>query len=127
MASMNKVILIGNVGSVEVKEFGEGKFLVQISVATSSGYKKKDGEYENITEWHRCIFAIPALAERAKTIQVEGSIRTNKWTDKESGDDRSSKEISATFYSTFRKAKKDEGQPQPEQAGQTSGGGDLPF
>ena len=67
MASVNKVILLGSVGSVEVKEK-----LVQISLATSSGYKKKDSdEWVNKTEWHRLIFAIPNLVERAKFIGKE--------------------------------------------------------
>lgn len=121
---MNKVLLLGNVGTVEVKEFGEDKCLVQISLATNSGYKKKTGEWENITEWHRCIFAIPALAERAKNIQVgdvievSGSIRTNKWTDKE-GKDQYMKEISATHYATHKKASVGEG-------GQEEGGQESP-
>jgi single-strand DNA-binding protein len=133
MASINSVLLLGNVGSVEVKEFDNGKSLVQISVATTSGYKKKDGEYENITEWHRCILAIPSMVERAKNIQVgdvievRGSIRTNKWTDKE-GKDQFMKEISVTFYSTHKKAKAADGAPAPQGGGEApQGGDDLPF
>jgi single-strand DNA-binding protein len=136
MSSINSVLLLGNVGSMEVKEFGEGKFLVQVSVATTSGYKKKDGEYENITEWHRCIFAIPSLAERAKnikvgdTIEVRGSIKTNKWTDKESGDERSSKEISATYYTTHKKAANQSSgakEPESQDAKSEAAPDDLPF
>ena len=133
MASINKVILLGNVGNVEVKEFGDdGKFIVQISLATSYGYKKKDGEFENVTEWHKCIFAIPSLAERAKgikigdVINVEGSIRTNKWTDKESGEERSNKEISVTFYSTHKRAAKSEDGGESDSS-PSSSGSDLPF
>lgn len=137
MSSINSVLLLGNVGSAEVKEFGEGKCLVQVSVATTSGYKKKDGDYVNITEWHKCIFAIPNLAERAKgiqvgdTIEVRGSIKTNKWEDKE-GNERSTKEISATHYTTHRRAKKEEGAPQgqPTASAPASAGAeddDLPF
>ncbi|MHC5033400.1 MAG: single-stranded DNA-binding protein, partial [Planctomycetota bacterium] len=64
MATINRVTLLGNVGSAETKEFGEGRKLVQVSLATSDGYKK-DGEWVNKTEWHKLVFAIPALAERA--------------------------------------------------------------
>lgn len=137
MSSKNFVLLIGNVGSVEVKTFGEeGKFLVQASVATSEGYKDKSGEWKENTEWHKCIFAIPALAERAKGIQkgdkieVTGSIRTNKWTDKD-GNARSQTEISAVTYKTWAKAKtQDSPQAQPNAAPAVavpSDDDDLPF
>lgn len=110
MSSINKVQLLGNVGTVEVKEFDNGKKLVQISLATQDGYKKGE-EWVNKTEWHRCIFAIPALAERATSIGkgdkifVEGSINTNSWTDKE-GNKKEMKEISCTMFKTFSKADK---------------------
>lgn len=106
MASVNKVILLGSVGSVEVKEK-----LVQISLATSSGYKKKDSdEWVNKTEWHRLIFAIPNLVERAKfigkgdSIYVEGSINTNSWTTKE-GEKKDIKEIAVVSFTTMAKSK----------------------
>lgn len=112
MSSVNKVVLLGNVGKTEVKEFENGKKLVQISLATSDGYKKGD-KWEEKTEWHRCIFAIPALAERASSINkgdkiyVEGSINTNSWTTKE-GEKKEIKEISCTMFKTFSKAKTEE-------------------
>ena len=106
MASVNKVILLGSVGSVEVKEK-----LVQISLATSSGYKKKDSdEWVNKTEWHRLIFAIPNLVERAKfigkgdSIYVEGSINTNSWTTKE-GEKKDIREIAVVSFTTMAKSK----------------------
>ena len=131
------VLLVGNVGTVEVKEYGEGKFLVQVSLATQSGYKKGD-DWVNETEWHKCIFAIPSLAERAKniskgdTIEVRGSIKTNKWTNKD-GEERSYKEIAATSYTTHRKAKRDEqgeapqGQPNTASPASVGEDDDLPF
>ncbi len=109
MSSVNKVCLLGNIGGVEVKSFENGKKLVQVSLATSDGYKKGD-KWEEKTEWHRCIFAIPALAERAASIQkgdkiyVEGSINTNSWTTKD-GEKKEIKEISCTMFKTFVKAK----------------------
>jgi len=107
--NINKVILAGRVGTVEVKEFETGRTVVQVSLATTDGYKKKD-EWVNTTEWHRLIFAIPSLAERAKAIgkgdviYVEGSINTNEWTTKE-GEKKQIKEISCTSFKTFAKAK----------------------
>lgn len=106
MASINKVILLGSVGTVEVKEK-----VVQISLATSSGYKKKDSdEWVNKTEWHRLIFAIPTLVDKAKNINkgdsiyVEGSINTNSWTTKE-GEKKEIKEIAVVTFMTMAKAK----------------------
>jgi single-strand DNA-binding protein len=117
MSSLNKVCLLGNVGKVEVKTFENGKKLVQVSLATSDGYKKGD-KWEEKTEWHRCIFAIPALADRAASIQkgdkiyVEGSINTNSWTTKD-GEKKEIKEISCTIFKTFVKAKVDNDFHQP--------------
>jgi single-strand DNA-binding protein len=114
MSSVNKVTLLGNVGNIEVKSFDNGKKLVQLSLATSDGYKKND-EWVEKTEWHRCIFAIPALADRASSIQkgdkiyVEGSISTNAWTTKD-GEKKEIKEIACTMYKTFSRAKAAEGE-----------------
>lgn len=125
MSSLNKVLLIGNVGSVEVKNLTNGNKLVQMSLATSDGYKKADGSWENKTEWHRLIFAIPALADRASTVgkgdvlYVEGSISTNEWTTKE-GEKKSMKEISCTSFKTFAKAKS--GDASPSNGGKASPG-----
>ena len=109
MSTINKVVLLGNVGKVEVKSFDNGRKLVQISLATQDGYKKANGDWENKTEWHRCIFAIPNLAEKASSLQqgdkiyLEGSINTNSWTTKD-GDKKEIKEISCTTFKTFARA-----------------------
>lgn len=107
--NLNKVLLAGHVGSVEVKQFETGRKLVQISLATTDGYKKGD-TYQSKTEWHRIIMAIPALAERASeaigkgdTIYVEGSITSNSWTTKD-GTKKEIKEIACTTYKMLKKA-----------------------
>jgi single-strand DNA-binding protein len=116
MSTINKVVLLGNVGTVEVKDFETGNKLVQISLATSDGYKKK-GEWVEKTEWHRCIFAIPQLADRASAIQkgdkiyVEGSINTQSWTTKD-GEKKEIREISCTMFKTFSKAASKDGDKQ---------------
>jgi single-strand DNA-binding protein len=137
--NINKVILAGRVGTVEVKEFGTGRTVVQVSIATTDGYKKND-EWINTTEWHRLIFAIPTLAEKAKSIgkgdviYVEGSINTNEWENK-NGEKKQIKEIACTVFKTFAKAK---GEPkefnQPKTTVSQSiakptveDGDDLPF
>lgn len=135
MSSKNFVLLIGNVGNVDVKDIGDGKKLVQVSLATSDGYKGKDGEWKENTEWHKCVFAIQNLVERAEKIskgdkiEVTGSIRTNKWTDKE-GNEQSYKEISVVSFKTWSKAKGNdaptEEMREPASAGKTDDD-DLPF
>lgn len=140
MSTINKVVLLGNIGKVEVRDIDGGKKIVQVSLATSDGYKKDD-KFIDKTEWHRCIFAIPAIAERAATlskgdkIYVEGSISTNSWTTKE-GEKKEIKEISCTSMKVFSRAEKgssdpiptssqpNSGSPAPIQDGQED---DLPF
>lgn len=126
MASLNKVILIGNVGNIDVKDLKSGNKLVQLSLATSSGYKDSNGDWKNKTEWHRCILSIPALAERGASISkgdvihLEGSITTNAWETKE-GEKKEIKEISVTNFSTFAKAKaKDEYNQPPTPTSQSA-------
>jgi single-strand DNA-binding protein len=134
MATINRVTLLGNVGSVEVKEFGEGRKLVQVSLATSDGYKK-DGEWVNKTEWHKLVFAIPSLADRAESIQkgdviyTEGSISTNSWTTKE-GEKKEYKEIACTMFkkmSNSKSSEKEYNQPKTTVTQKAEVNDDLPF
>lgn len=133
MSSLNKVMLLGNVGNVDVKDLEGGRKLVQLSLATSDGYKK-DGEWVDKTEWHKCVFTIPTLAERAATIgkgdkiYVEGSINTNAWTNKE-GEKKEFKEISCTSFKMFSKNKNAEVVNDAPKAVVKSAetGDDLPF
>lgn len=133
MSSLNKVTLLGNVGNVDVKDLEGGRKLVQLSLATSDGYKK-DGEWVDKTEWHKCVFTIPTLAERAATIgkgdkiYVEGSINTNTWTNKE-GEKKEFKEISCVSFKMFSKNKNAELVNYPPNAVVKSAdaGEDLPF
>jgi single-strand DNA-binding protein len=95
--SLNKVILIGNVGSIDIVSFDNGGKIVNISVATTESYKKGE-EWINKTEWHRCSCGIPAVVERADRINkgdmicIEGSIVTRTW--EKEGEKKESKEIS---------------------------------
>mgnify|MGYP006293504351 CR=1 FL=1 len=136
MSTINKVVLLGNVGTVETKEFEGGRKLVQISIATTDGYKKGE-EWVNKTEWHKCVFAIPGLAERASSISkgdkiyVEGSISTNSWTTKE-GEKKEYKEIACTMFKTFSKGEKssvenNNDKPSKKASFSQEEGDDLPF
>lgn len=101
MASVNKVILVGNLGrDPEVRYSPDGAAICNISLATTSQWKDKaTGERREETEWHRVVF-YNRLAEiageylkKGRSIYVEGRIKTRKWADKETGQDRYSTEI----------------------------------
>jgi single-strand DNA-binding protein len=103
MASVNKVILVGNLGrDPEVRYTPEGAAICNVSLATTSQWKDRaTGERREETEWHRVVF-YNRLAEiageylrKGRSIYVEGRIRTRKWQDKETGQDRYSTEIIA--------------------------------
>lgn len=89
MASVNKVILMGNLGKdPEVRYLPSGDAVANITIATSSRYKGKDGNMVEETEWHRVTF-FGRLAEvageylkKGRPVYVEGRIKTNKYTDK---------------------------------------------
>ena len=102
MASVNKVILIGNLGAdPETRYLPSGDAVTNIRIATSEKWKDKSGEQQEHTEWHRIAF-FGKLAEiageylkKGSPVYVEGRIRTRKWQDKESGQDKYSTEIVA--------------------------------
>jgi single-strand DNA-binding protein len=100
MASVNKVILIGNLGKdPEVRYTASGEAMCNFSLATTESWKDKStGEKKELTEWHRISF-FGKLAEiagqylkKGSQVYVEGSLRTRKWTDKE-GQERYTTEI----------------------------------
>lgn len=100
MASVNKVILVGNLGrDPEVKYMPDGGCITNVSIATSFQWTDKtSGDKKEETEWHRIVFR-GKLAEvageylkKGLQIYVEGRLRTRKWQDKE-GQDRYTTEI----------------------------------
>jgi single-strand DNA-binding protein len=102
MASINKVIIVGNLGrDVEMRSFPNGDQIANITVATTDKWKDKNsGEMKEATEWHRIVFN-GRLAEiagqylrKGSQVYVEGSLRTRKWTDKD-GVDKYTTEIRA--------------------------------
>ena len=102
MASVNKVIVVGNLGrDPETRYMPSGDAVTNISIATTDRYKdKQSGEMKENTEWHRIAF-FGKLAEiagqylkKGSQVYVEGRLRTRKWTD-QSGQDKYSTEIVA--------------------------------
>ena len=103
MASVNKVILVGNLGrDPEVRYSPDGAAICNVSIATTSTWKDKNsGERREETEWHRVVF-YNRLAEiageylkKGRSVYVEGRLKTRKWQDKDTGADRFSTEIIA--------------------------------
>lgn len=101
MSSVNKVILVGNVGKdPEVRRMTNGDPVVNLSVATSESWKDKaSGERKEKTEWHRVVCfnehiakVIEQYVRKGSKVYLEGSLQTRKWTDKD-GADKYSTEI----------------------------------
>lgn len=90
MASVNKVILVGNLGKdPEIRYLPNGDAVVNFSIATTEKWKGKDGSTQEDTQWHRINF-FGKIAEvcgeylkKGNSIYVEGSLRTRKYTDKD--------------------------------------------
>ena len=101
MASVNKVILVGNVGrDPELRYTQSGQPVASFSIATNERFKDRDGNWKDRTEWHR-IVAWARLAEicgeylrKGSQVYVEGRIQTRDWEDKE-GNKRQTTEIIA--------------------------------
>lgn len=132
MASVNKVILVGNLGAdPEMRYMPNGDAVCNIRVATTESWKdKQSGEKKEITEWHRVVF-YRKLAEiagqylkKGSQVYLEGRIRTRKWTDKE-GQDRYTTEIEAQEMQMLgrREGMGQVGEGGPRDSGGTGGAG----
>ena len=134
MASVNKVIIVGNLGrDPETRYLPSGEAVTNISIATTDTWKDKaSGEKKEATEWHRVAF-FGRLAEiageylkKGSQVYVEGSLRTRKWQDKE-GKDRYTTEIRADVMQMLcsragaGEPRGGAGEPKGETRGETRG------
>lgn len=119
MASVNKVILVGNLGAdPELRSFSDGSSVCNLRIATTDTWKdKRSGEKRESTEWHRVVL-YRGLAEiagkylrKGSQVYVEGRIRTRKWQDK-NGADRYATEIEAAEL-TMLGSKQGSGNAEP--------------
>ncbi|HCE07081.1 MAG TPA: single-stranded DNA-binding protein [Oxalobacteraceae bacterium] len=110
MASVNKVILVGNLGKdPEVRRMASGDPVVNLSVATSESWKDKaTGEKKEKTEWSRVVIFNKNLAEIAEKylkkgskVYIEGSLQTRKWTDKDGVEKYSTEVVLQGFNGTI--------------------------
>ena len=100
VGSVNKVILVGNLGKdPEVRQSGSGQKIVSFSVATSDTWKDRNGEKQEKTEWHRVVVFNQNLADvcerflkKGAKVYLEGALQTRKWTDN-NGQERYSTEV----------------------------------
>ena len=101
MASVNKVILVGNLGrDPEIRYMPSGDAIANFSIATTDTWKDKSGVRQERTEWHR-ISMFGKVAEiagqylkKGSSVYIEGRLQTRKWTDKE-GAERQTTEVVA--------------------------------
>lgn len=142
MASVNKVILVGNLGAdPETRYMPNGDAVATVRLATTESWKDKaSGEKREITEWHRVVF-FRKLAEiagqylkKGSPLYIEGRIRTRKWQDKE-GQERYTTEIEASEMQMLGGKNEGDSHSQPRErtnnnkvARQDSfDDGDIPF
>ena len=99
MASLNKVMIIGNLGKdPEIRATASGQSIATFSLATSEKFKNKSGELEERTEWHNIVLwgKLADIAgqylTKGKSVYIEGRIQTRKWEGKD-GHDRYTTEI----------------------------------
>jgi single-strand DNA-binding protein len=104
--SVNKVILVGNLGKdPEVRRMTSGDAVVNLSIATSESWRDKaSGERKEKTEWHRVVIFNKNLAEIAEKylrkgakVYVEGQLQTRKWTDKDGAEKYSTEVVLQNF------------------------------
>jgi len=143
MASVNKVILVGNLGrDPETRYSPDGAAITNVTIATSDRWKDKaSGEMREATEWHRVVF-FGRLAEiageylkKGRSVYVEGRLRTRKWTDKD-GNERYTTEIVADNMQMLGGREggggggggdfDDAGAAPPRAGGRETGGGRAP-
>jgi single-strand DNA-binding protein len=127
MASVNKVILVGNLGQdPEVRYMPSGGAVTNLRMATTATWKDKTtGEKQERTEWHTvvCFNRLAEIAgeylRKGSQIYIEGSLRTRKWQDKE-GKDRYSTEVVADEMQMLGK-RDGGGQPRAERGDEGGG------
>jgi single-strand DNA-binding protein len=128
MASVNKVIIVGNLGQdPEVRNLPAGGKVVNLSVATSESWKDKNtGEKREKTEWHRVVIwneGLAGVAERylkkGSKVYLEGQLQTRKWQDQSGADKYSTEVVLQGFNASMVLL---DGKPEGEQRG---GGGET--
>ncbi|MCY4325080.1 MAG: single-stranded DNA-binding protein [Betaproteobacteria bacterium] len=105
MSGVNKVILLGNLGSdVKIRHTSDGRAVGNVNIATSEVWRDQGGEKHQHTEWHRLNFfgrsaeIAGQYMRKGTQVFVEGKLRTRTWTDKQSGQERTTTEINVVQF-----------------------------
>ena len=135
MASVNRVILIGNVGQAPVvRVLPSGDSVASFSLATSERFNDKSGEKVEKTTWHQCVAfgkraeTIGTYMEKGAQVYVEGRIQVKKYTDKE-GVEKQVTDIAVDNFQFLGK-KSEKSEPKEQKQEEESGGeldSDIPF
>lgn len=136
MASVNKCILVGNLTrDPETRSFPSGDMVANVSLATNDRWKDRNtGEQKEAVEFHRVVFngklaeIVGQYLRKGSQVYVEGSLRTRKWTDQASGQERYATEVRADVMQMLGTRPNDgqqrQQQPQQRQQSDDSGYGD---
>lgn len=109
--SVNKVILVGNIGQdPEIRSTNDGREIASFSLATSDSWKDKNsGEKKEKTEWHRVVVFSSGLVgiiknyvKKGTKLYIEGSLQTRKWTDKEGVEKYTTEIVLQNYNSTLQ-------------------------
>lgn len=128
--SVNKVILVGNLGrDPEIRSMQSGDEVAQLSIATSETWRDKaSGERKERTEWHRVVIFNENLVKVAKSylkkgskVYIEGSLQTRKWTDKDGAEKFSTEVVLQRFRGELTML---DGRGEGGGGGSYGGGGD---
>ena len=140
MASINKVILIGNLGrDPELRYTKDGRAVANFTLATNERWRDRDGNNQERTEWHRIVVwekqaeNCAQYLQKGRSVYVEGRLQTREWEDKE-GHKRHTTEIVAQNVTFLGGRGEGPGRPSsappsaPGDSSEGSGGGDdIPF
>ncbi len=130
--SVNKVILIGNLGrDPEIRSTNDGTRVANLSVATSESWKDKaSGERKERTEWHRVVVfnerlvdIIEKYLKKGSKVYLEGSLQTRKWTDKDNQERYTTEVVLGKFRGELTML---DGARSGAGGGDFAGGGDAP-
>ena len=135
MRGVNKVIIVGNLGSdPDARYLPSGGTVTVISVATSESWKDRDsGEKKEKTEWHRVTFfgKLAEIAakylEKGSQVYVEGKIQTDKWQDKDGNDRYTTKIVAREMQMLGGRSEPREQRAEPENTGGGSFDEEIPF
>lgn len=134
MASVNKVIIVGNLGrDPEMRTFPSGDQVANVTIATTDRWRDKNsGENKEATEWHRVVFngrlaeIVGQYLRKGSQVYVEGSLRTRKWTDQATGQERYATEIRADSMQMLG-SRQGQGGPGGQGGGDDYGYGDSGY